>query len=56
MAMTIAYLVLLALVGIGRLAELRISRRNQRQLEKQGVRKDSRAAFSLDGRSCTAAS
>lgn len=37
--MTIAYLGLLALVGIGRLAELRISRRNQRQLEKQGVRK-----------------
>jgi methyltransferase len=39
MAMTIAYLILLALVGIGRLAELRISRRNQRKLEKQGVRK-----------------
>ncbi len=37
--MTIAYLVLLALVGIGRLVELRISRRNQRKLEKQGVRK-----------------
>lgn len=37
--MTIAYLILLALVGIGRLAELRISRRNQRKLEKQGVRK-----------------
>jgi methyltransferase len=39
MAMTIAYLALLALVGIGRLAELGISRRNQRQLAKQGARK-----------------
>ena len=39
MAMTFAYLSLLVLVGIGRLAELGISRRNQRQLEKQGVRK-----------------
>ena len=37
--MTIAYLILLALVGIGRLAELRISRSNQRKLEKQGARK-----------------
>ena len=37
--MTFAYLCLLVLVGIGRLAELGISRRNQRQLEKQGVRK-----------------
>jgi methyltransferase len=37
--MTIAYLVLLALVGLGRLLELRISRRNQENLEKQGVRK-----------------
>ncbi len=37
--MTIAYLVLLALAGLGRLVELRISRRNQRQLERQGVRK-----------------
>ncbi len=37
--MTITYLALLALVGIGRLAELRISRRNQRQLQNQGVRK-----------------
>lgn len=37
--MTIAYLVLLALVGIGRLLELRISRRNQRELQSQGVRK-----------------
>jgi methyltransferase len=39
MAMTIAYLSLLGLVGFGRLVELGISRRNQRQLEKQGVRK-----------------
>jgi methyltransferase len=39
MAVTFAYLCLLVLVGIGRLAELGISRRNQRQLEKQGVRK-----------------
>ena len=37
--MTNAYLALLVLVGLGRLVELRISRRNQRQLEKQGVRK-----------------
>lgn len=37
--MTTAYLALLVLVGLGRLVELRISRRNQRQLEKQGVRK-----------------
>src|SRR5882672_6926678 len=39
MAMTAAYISLLVLVGIGRLGELGISRRNQRQLEKQGVRK-----------------
>jgi methyltransferase len=39
MAMTFAYISLLVLVGIGRLAELGISRRNQRRLEKQGVRK-----------------
>src|ERR1700674_3353991 len=39
MAMTFAYLSLLVLVGIGRLAELGISRRNQRKLQKQGVRK-----------------
>jgi methyltransferase len=45
MAMTTAYLTLLALVGIGRLAELRISRRNQRQLDKQGVRKVSEPHF-----------
>jgi len=37
--MTIAYLVLLAVVGLGRLMELRISRRNQQKLAKQGVRK-----------------
>ena len=37
--MTIAYLVLLAVVGLGRLMELRISRRNQQKLEKQGVHK-----------------
>src|SRR5258708_20156372 len=37
--MTIGYLVLLAVVGLGRLMELRISRRNQQKLEKQGVRK-----------------
>jgi len=37
--MTYAYLALLVLVGIGRFAELGVSRRNQRQLEKQGVRK-----------------
>jgi methyltransferase len=43
--MTTAYLALLALVGLGRLFELRISRRNQRQLEKQGVRKIAEAHF-----------
>ncbi len=37
--MTPAYLGLLALVGLARLVELRISRRNQRNLEKLGVRK-----------------
>ena len=37
--MTAAYLILLALVGAGRLFELRISRRNQRALESQGVPK-----------------
>jgi methyltransferase len=39
MAMTHAYLALLALVAIGRLLELRVSRRNQRDLEKHGVQK-----------------
>lgn len=37
--MTYAYISLLVIVGIGRLAELVISRRNQKQLQKQGVRK-----------------
>jgi methyltransferase len=37
--MTAAYLALLALVGLERLVELWISRRNQKKLEKQGVRK-----------------
>jgi methyltransferase len=37
--MTAAYLALLVLVGLERLFELRISRRNQKKLEKQGVRK-----------------
>jgi methyltransferase len=37
--MTIAFISLLVLVGIERLAELGISRRNQRQLEKLGVQK-----------------
>jgi methyltransferase len=45
MAMTVAYLVLLALVGLGRLAELVISRRNQRQLGGQGVQKLSEPHF-----------
>mgnify|MGYP001394824063 CR=1 FL=1 len=39
MAMTTAYLALLVLVAIGRFVELGISRRNQRELQKQGVRK-----------------
>lgn len=39
MAMTAAYLALLALVAIGRLIELGISRRNQKQMQAQGVRK-----------------
>jgi methyltransferase len=37
--MTAAYLALLALVGLERLVELRISSRNQLKLEKLGVRK-----------------
>ena len=37
--MTAAYVALLVLVGLERLFELRISRRNQQKLEKQGVRK-----------------
>ena len=43
--MTTAYLALLALVGLGRLLELRISRRNQQKLEKLGVRKISEPHF-----------
>jgi methyltransferase len=45
MAMTRAYLVLLALVAIERLIELKISRRNQRALEMQGVQKIHEAHF-----------
>jgi methyltransferase len=37
--MTLAYLALLVVVGIGRLAELVISRRNQKRLEAQGIQK-----------------
>src|ERR1700680_4087559 len=37
--MTTAFFALLALVGLGRLVELGISRRNQLKLAKQGVRK-----------------
>jgi methyltransferase len=39
MAMTAAYISLLVLVGIERLIELRVSRRNQRRMAEQGVRK-----------------
>jgi methyltransferase len=40
MAMSrVAYLLLLAAVGLGRLFELRLSRRNQRQLAARGARK-----------------
>jgi methyltransferase len=39
MAMTAAYISLLALVGIERFAELGISRRNQQRMAAQGVRK-----------------
>jgi methyltransferase len=39
MVMTVAYLALLALVAMGRIFELRVSRRNQRGLQKQGVQK-----------------
>jgi methyltransferase len=45
MAMTFAYIALLVVVGIGRLAELGVSRRNQRKLEQQGVRKIPEAHF-----------
>ena len=37
--MTVAYIALLVLVGIGRLGEVAISRRNQRKMKEQGVRK-----------------
>ena len=37
--MTHAYLVLLAAVAIGRLLEMQVSRRNQRELEKKGAHK-----------------
>jgi len=37
--MTAAYISLLVLVGIERLVELRLSRRNQRRMAEQGVRK-----------------
>ncbi len=37
--MTRGYLALLALVGIGRIVELSISRRNQRSLAKRGIQK-----------------
>ena len=37
--MTAAYISLLVLVGIERLVELRVSRRNQRRMAEQGVRK-----------------
>jgi methyltransferase len=45
MAVTVAYLALLLLVGLGRLVELRISRHNQRQLMQQGVQKISEPHF-----------
>jgi len=45
MAVTVAYLALLLLVGLGRLVELRISRHNQRQLTQQGVQKISEPHF-----------
>jgi methyltransferase len=45
MAVTIAYFALLALVGAGRLVELVISRRNQRRLEQQGVRRIPEPSF-----------
>ncbi len=40
-----AYLVLLALVGLGRLIELRISRRHQRRLAARGVAKKAEPHF-----------
>jgi methyltransferase len=47
MAMTHAYISLLVLVGMERLAEVAISRRHQRQLQKQGVRKVPEPHFRL---------
>jgi methyltransferase len=47
MAMTYAYISLLVIVGIERLAELLISRRNQKQLQAQGVRKVPEPHFRL---------
>jgi len=43
--MPAAYLVLLGLVGVGRLLELRISRRNQRRLAGQGITKATEPHF-----------
>jgi methyltransferase len=45
MAMTAAYLALLLLVGLVRLLELRISRRNRRHLTEQGARRVSEPYF-----------
>jgi methyltransferase len=39
MAMTVGFLILLGLVGVERLVELRISRRNQRELVHRGAKK-----------------
>ena len=39
MALTVAYIALLVLVGIGRLGEVAVSRRNQRKMQEQGVQK-----------------
>ncbi len=43
--MTYAYVALLLLVALGRLIEIRISRRNQKRLEQQGIRKVSEPHF-----------
>jgi methyltransferase len=39
MALTVAYIALLVLVGIERLGEVAVSRRHQRKMKEQGVRK-----------------
>jgi methyltransferase len=39
MALTVAYIALLVLVGIGRLGEVAVSRRHQREMKEQGVQK-----------------